>query len=100
MVCNERTTGAGIGVSITTMHAPHRPFAILLAGLILVQRGAIVQADPATTPAHTKPLAGGKSPYLLQHGHNPVDWYPWGPEAFEKAKRENKPIFLSVGYST
>ncbi len=39
------------------------------------------------------------SPYLLQHAHNPVDWYPWGSEAHERAKRENKPIFLSVGYS-
>jgi uncharacterized protein YyaL (SSP411 family) len=41
-----------------------------------------------------------KSPYLLQHADNPVDWYPWGEEAFEKAKKENKPIFLSIGYST
>lgn len=41
-----------------------------------------------------------KSPYLLQHSSNPVDWYPWGPEVFEKAKSENKPIFLSIGYST
>jgi uncharacterized protein YyaL (SSP411 family) len=41
-----------------------------------------------------------KSPYLLQHADNPVDWYPWGPEAFERARRENKPIFLSIGYST
>jgi len=41
-----------------------------------------------------------KSPYLLQHAHNPVDWYPWGPEAFEKAQQEDKPIFLSIGYST
>jgi len=40
------------------------------------------------------------SPYLLQHAHNPVDWYPWGLEAFERAQRENKPIFLSIGYST
>ena len=40
------------------------------------------------------------SPYLRQHAHNPVDWYPWGPEAFERAQRENKPIFLSIGYST
>ncbi|PYL60040.1 MAG: thioredoxin domain-containing protein, partial [Verrucomicrobia bacterium] len=45
-------------------------------------------------------LAYEKSPYLLQHAHNPVDWYPWGEEAFAKARRENKPIFLSVGYST
>ena len=41
-----------------------------------------------------------KSPYLLQHAHNPVDWYPWGPEAFQKAQTEAKPIFLSIGYST
>lgn len=41
-----------------------------------------------------------KSPYLLQHAFNPVDWYPWGEEAFEQARRENKPIFLSIGYST
>jgi uncharacterized protein YyaL (SSP411 family) len=40
------------------------------------------------------------SPYLRQHAHNPVDWYPWGPEAFERAEREDKPIFLSIGYST
>ena len=45
-------------------------------------------------------LAGETSPYLLMHAHNPVDWYPWGPEAFEKARKENKPIFLSVGYSS
>jgi uncharacterized protein YyaL (SSP411 family) len=41
-----------------------------------------------------------KSPYLLQHAYNPVDWYPWGDEAFEKARKEDKPIFLSIGYST
>ncbi len=45
-------------------------------------------------------LAGESSPYLQLHRHNPVDWYPWGPEALEKARREDKPIFLSVGYST
>ncbi|HEX2569617.1 MAG TPA: thioredoxin domain-containing protein [Polyangia bacterium] len=41
-----------------------------------------------------------KSPYLLQHAHNPVDWYPWGEEAFQRARAEDKPIFLSIGYST
>lgn len=45
-------------------------------------------------------LAEASSPYLRQHQYNPVDWYPWGPEALEKAKREDKPIFLSIGYST
>ena len=45
-------------------------------------------------------LAQESSPYLLQHAHNPVDWHPWGAAAFELARKENKPIFLSVGYST
>lgn len=45
-------------------------------------------------------LISEKSPYLLQHAHNPVDWYPWGDEAFQKAQADNKPIFLSIGYST
>lgn len=44
-------------------------------------------------------LINETSPYLLQHAHNPVDWYPWGPEALEKARREDKPIFLSIGYA-
>ena len=48
---------------------------------------------------HTNRLSRETSPYLLQHAHNPVDWYPWGDEAFEKAKSENKPILLSIGYS-
>jgi uncharacterized protein YyaL (SSP411 family) len=49
---------------------------------------------------HTNSLIREKSPYLLQHAHNPVDWLPWGDEAFRKARQEDKPIFLSVGYST
>jgi len=49
--------------------------------------------------AHTNRLASETSPYLLQHAHNPVDWYPWSPEAFERARREDKPVLLSVGYS-
>lgn len=40
-----------------------------------------------------------KSPYLLQHAYNPVDWYPWGPAAFHRAKKEDKPVFVSIGYS-
>ncbi len=51
-------------------------------------------------PAGMNHLANEKSPYLLQHADNPVDWYPWGEEAFAKARREDKPIFLSIGYST
>ncbi len=52
-----------------------------------------------TTPSHTNRLINETSPYLLQHAHNPVDWYPWGQEAFEKAKQEDKPVMLSVGYA-
>src|SRR6187200_1639061 len=48
----------------------------------------------------TNRLIHSASPYLLQHAHNPVDWYPWGEEAIRKARAENKPIFLSIGYST
>ncbi|MBF5059121.1 thioredoxin domain-containing protein [Candidatus Neptunochlamydia vexilliferae] len=48
----------------------------------------------------TNRLIKEKSPYLLQHAHNPVDWYPWGEEAFEKARAEGRPIFLSIGYAT
>ncbi|MFP6857297.1 MAG: thioredoxin domain-containing protein [Roseibacillus sp.] len=59
-----------------------------------------VKADQDAKPKHTNRLANEKSPYLLQHAHNPVDWFPWGAEAFEEAKKEDKPIFLSIGYST
>jgi uncharacterized protein YyaL (SSP411 family) len=52
-----------------------------------------------TNVEHTNRLVHETSPYLLQHAHNPVDWYPWGPEAFERARSEDKPILLSVGYS-
>ncbi len=50
-------------------------------------------------PQHTNRLAGETSPYLLQHAHNPVDWHPWGPEALEKARTNDRPIFLSIGYA-
>lgn len=65
-------------------------------GLLLVALGfatGVVAAEPNR-------LIHEKSPYLRQHAHNPVDWYPWGDEAFAKASTENKPIFLSIGYST
>src|SRR6202047_2541985 len=52
------------------------------------------------TPPHTNLLIHEKSPYLLQHAHNPVDWHPWGNAAFDEARKRNKPIFLSIGYST
>src|ERR1700728_1079483 len=59
--------------------------------------------DPASTSAPADGRANGlgseTSPYLRQHAHNPVDWYPWGDAAFDRARAENRPVFLSVGYS-
>lgn len=53
-----------------------------------------------STNNHSNKLINEQSPYLLQHASNPVDWFPWGEEAFEKARAENKPVFVSIGYST
>ncbi len=71
----------------------------------LLAAAALLAAGPATAASETgagrsNRLAGESSPYLLLHAGNPVDWYPWGAEALEKARAEEKPIFLSVGYST
>ncbi|XP_033923375.1 spermatogenesis-associated protein 20 isoform X1 [Melopsittacus undulatus] len=74
-----------------------RRFTFLTGSLTMATGGA---TPPPSIPRHTNRLINEKSPYLLQHAHNPVDWYPWGQEAFDKAKQENKLIFLSVGYST
>src|SRR4051812_45344875 len=63
-------------------------------------RNPVTTATSSERHAHTNRLAREKSPYLLQHQHNPVDWYAWGEEAFARARKENKPIFLSIGYST
>jgi uncharacterized protein YyaL (SSP411 family) len=58
------------------------------------------EASQGRAGEHSNRLLLEKSPYLLQHASNPVDWHPWGPEAFEKARRDDKPVFLSIGYST
>ncbi len=65
-----------------------------------MQANMTENAAIAAPAAHTNRLARAKSPYLLQHQHNPVDWYAWGEEAFARARQENRPIFLSIGYST
>src|ERR1700756_1353089 len=54
--------------------------------------------DAHAIAQHTNRLITETSPYLLLHAHNPVDWYPWGKEAFEKARSEHKPVFLSIGH--
>jgi len=53
----------------------------------------------SAAPKHTNSLAGETSPYLLQHAHNPVDWFPWGPDALARARLLDRPIFLSIGYA-
>ncbi len=76
---------------------------ILLFGggaLALIRNHAQQKKDVTREGQYTNRLIKEKSPYLLQHAHNPVDWYPWGEEAFEKARREDRPVFLSIGYST
>ncbi len=84
---------------------------ILALGGLLVASALVWRISHAQTAAagparvasgafkYTNKLIGESSPYLLEHAHNPVNWYPWGAEALDKAKRENKPIFLSIGYS-
>src|SRR6266480_4139192 len=74
-----------------------RPVALLCLASALAAPAAAQEKDQ---PKHSNRLAKEQSPYLLMHAHNPTDWYAWGPEAFEKAKKENKLIFLSVGYSS
>ncbi|MDH4233088.1 MAG: thioredoxin domain-containing protein, partial [Nitrospirota bacterium] len=56
--------------------------------------------DPESRKKKPNRLISEKSPYLLQHAYNPVNWYPWSAAAFEDARKENKPVFLSIGYST
>ena len=90
-----------------------KPFKLPLAVALLLTFAATANAAGQAPAAHKVPtqsktgeyrytnrLIHAKSPYLLLHAHNPVDWYSWGDEAFEKARKENKPIFLSIGYFT
>src|SRR6478672_5662537 len=83
--------------TLTDHHCLHLSLVPLLAGVAVA---CVLFAVPvfAETPAeaHTNRLIDSVSPYLLQHAHNPVDWYPWGEEAIGKARKENKLIFLSI----
>ena len=75
------------------------PVTLLILTLLLPGPGVFAK-QPSVTPEFTNRLSKEKSPYLLQHAHNPVDWYPWGDEAFALARETGKLIFLSIGYST
>jgi uncharacterized protein YyaL (SSP411 family) len=84
------------------MHRTPTRLAILApaAAVLLLAAPASFPAEPAAGKHAANRLARESSPYLLQHAHNPVDWFPWGPEAFAKARKENKLVFLSIGYSS
>ena len=90
-------------MSILKRRRVHLGIAILL-GVMMVQEGSFGQTGDDQTPLPPgegrNRLGETTSPYLLQHAQNPVHWYPWGEEAFEAAREQNKPIFLSIGYST
>lgn len=84
-------------------------FCLMLASSMNAEEGHIRKPLPPAEVIAALPPDGGdefnrlvfsQSPYLLQHARNPVDWYPWGEEAFQRARRENKPVFLSIGYTT
>src|SRR5258708_267973 len=85
-----------------------RPLVISL--LLMISAGQVLadstgqrisaSAESQRRFAYTNRLITSRDPYLLLHAHNPVDWYPWGDEALAQAKRENRPIFISIGYST
>src|SRR5437867_6748790 len=76
----------------------------IVMALFLVAAVAVSTAGGADAPKakskFTNRLARETSPYLLMHAHNPTDWFAWGPEAFEKARKEGKLVFLSIGYSS
>lgn len=88
---NSKYRSVFLVVSITTL---------LAMGGCGVTEKSMSEKDKTGNVIKPNRLLHEKSPYLLQHAYNPVDWYPWGKEAFDKAKRDDKPIFLSIGYST
>jgi len=93
-----RTKSVALSVKLVSLFV-----AIVLAGEVVampVERKSAGDSAPASVAAKPNRLIHESSPYLLLHANNPVDWYPWGEEAFAKARREDKPIFLSIGYST
>src|SRR5437016_4333522 len=90
-LCGGRTRSKSNGCSGDSMTGP--------ASRLRNQRLTMYDACMSDTPKYRNRLLQETSPYLLQHAHNPVDWYPWGEEALARAKAENKPILLSIGYS-
>ena len=89
--------------ALKNLHAARTALLIGAAGLLLLtikEEPMNIETETQRTEKHHNRLITEKSPYLFQHADNPVNWYPWSDEAFEKARKEDKPIFLSIGYST
>jgi uncharacterized protein YyaL (SSP411 family) len=84
------------------MATKHQILLLLLTFLIGACSNSQKSSDKVndSDPKHTNSLINESSPYLLQHAHNPVNWMPWGDEAFEQAKKENKLVLISIGYSS
>jgi uncharacterized protein YyaL (SSP411 family) len=96
-----RPSRGGIPGTVGSFPGAIRPIALLFVACFLSAASGFAEAETMASEAtHTNRLIDEKSPYLLQHAHNPVAWYPWGPEALARARDEDKPIFLSIGYST
>jgi uncharacterized protein YyaL (SSP411 family) len=88
-------TGKRLNISLASVAV----VGLVVIGVFAVH-GEKEMSTATATHEHTNRLIDETSPYLLQHAHNPVDWHPWGAEAFERAKKQGKPVFLSIGYST
>ena len=91
----KQTSSPACILGVVAKHAQRRFFVV---GAIAVLSCLVMAGESETRKPNR--LIHEKSPYLLQHAYNPVDWFPWGEEAFARARQENKPIFLSIGYST
>ncbi|CAG9786090.1 unnamed protein product [Diatraea saccharalis] len=100
-VCNHRDLGLPKRLtSLAHNSLPHTQITRSFSDNLIKMTTPTSDSNSNETPIYTNQLINEKSPYLLQHAHNPVQWYPWCQEAIDKAKAENKLIFLSVGYST
>jgi hypothetical protein len=86
-------------ISVSTLAVTLLAAALLFPAVNFASSELGKQAPTGQKENHNRHI-DESSPYLLQHATNPIDWFPWGPEAFDKAKREDKPVFLSIGYST
>jgi len=94
---------AGQGGRIVAPSAKPAERAVLLERLRQLGPAYVPRTEhrlPDGSPRYLNRLVGEASPYLLQHAHNPVDWFPWGAEAFERARQLDRPVFLSIGYAT